>query len=411
MILSEWLTYIEAQGVHAQKADLSALQTIAERLHLLPVHYQVITVKGTNGKGSTATACEQILKAHGYRVAAFTSPHLLRFNERIRIDGEELSDEILMDAFEIIERARKEIPLNYFQFIFLAALYCFSQARLDVAVLEVGIGGRLDAVNIIDADVALITNVGLDHQETLGETREAIGLEKAGIMRAHRPVVFGHPEVPGSVLQHAKTLKAPWSRVGKHYQYVRADATHWMWKSPNQYFEGLPTPKIALCNAGLAIMGLVSLKIPLRFDGLVRGLEAIHIPARIQTLQKHCEVIVDASHNVESMAHLARYLAKHPVTGKTRIVFSCLSDKDISGTMRAVSAAEWFLTALPIKRAAPLDVLKHTAQSLALSYRVFETVQAAYQEALAISAPEDRVVVCGSFYTAAAVLKIEESNQ
>ncbi len=402
--LSWWFSRLESMSTEHLAPTLERVRSVALRMGLLPVPYRVISVTGTNGKGSTTTACEHILTAHGYRVAAFTSPHLLRFNERIRLDAQEIPDADLIQAFEAVQQAQQDIPLNYFQYAFLAALWWFAHHPIEVAVLEIGIGGLLDCVNIIDADVAVITNIGLDHQATLGETHEAIGLQKAGIMRPNRPVVFGDTAIPASITRYAQQITADLMQVKKDYDYEVSGYT-WSWTSKKHHYPFLPIPTIALSNAALALMALQLLDIPLEREKIAQGLKAIHIPARIQVIQKHCEVIIDASHNVESMLHLARYLHAHPVAGKTQVVFSCLSDKNIPGMMAALPDVQWHMAPLKCARAASVQELTAAAQKNEASYEVYDDILSAYEHAMQSAQPHDRVIVCGSFYTVATIMR------
>ncbi len=404
MVLSNWLTRLELMSTKHLVPNLERVRSVALRMGLLPVSYRVIEVTGTNGKGSTTTACEHILKAHGYRVAAFTSPHLIRFNERIRIDTTEISDAELVQAFEAVEQHQQDTPLNFFDYALLCALWWFARNKIDIAVLEIGIGGRLDSVNIIDADVAVITNIGLDHQATLGDTHEQIGFEKAGIMRSRKPAVFGDAAMPASIMAYGQEIGATLHQIKNHYDYAVSE-NQWSWVSGQHHYASLPIPVIALSNAALALMALTLLDIPLQQSSIAQGLQTLHIPARIQVIQKSCELILDASHNVESMAHLARYLQQHPVAGATQVVFSCLSDKNIPGMMAALPKAHWHLAPLLSARAASLNELIAAATAVQLPYEVHHSIVSAYEQVMRDAKPHDRVIVCGSFYTVAEIMR------
>lgn len=410
-MLATWLSRLESRYAGIPVTSLAAVKTVAERLQLLPVPYPVITVTGTNGKGSTVTACEHVLQAAGYRVGAFTSPHLLRFTERMRVGAVEVTETALLEAFAAVEAARGEIPLNYFQFITLAALWWFARERIDVAVLEVGIGGRLDAVNIVDADVAVITNIGLDHQGILGQTRAEIGLEKIGIARAGKPLILG-ADMPPEVWAAAADLKAIVYQQPRDY-YAEAQGECWSWHYRRQAANGsvtagqlddLPVPKIALSNAANALMAIMALGMPVSPVAIEQGLRSTQIPARIQIVQRHCQVVVDVAHNVESMQHLVAWLAAHPSAGQTHVVFSALADKDVRGMMALMPpSVHWYLAALEGPRALSLSALI-AALPVAARYQTSADIKTAFAAALHHAKPEDRVVICGSFRVAAGVL-------
>jgi dihydrofolate synthase/folylpolyglutamate synthase len=371
----------------------------------------VAIIAGTNGKGSTVAFIEAIARAAGLRVGAFTSPHLLRYNERIRIDGEDAGDAALVAAFERIEVARGDIALTYFEFGTLAALCLFEAAALDLAILEVGLGGRLDAVNIVDADVAVITTVDLDHQEYLGEDREAIGAEKAGILRAGKPCVLAEKDPPSSVLRRAYAIGA--FAIRGHSDYLIDDLgdAGWRWREPG-YQVDLPNPSLEAPaqrgNAAAAIAALRALDLPVSDAALRKGVRGARVPGRLQRLPGAPEQVLDVAHNPQGARQLGDWLAANP--RPTVAVFSALADKDIAGIVGPVAphVLAWHLG--PITDAGPRGL---AVEALA------ERVRAALPEAalqphasLAVAleaaaraiGPEGRVLVFGSFHTVAEAL-------
>jgi len=348
MDLDAWLAYQQRQHPDAIALGLDRVRELARRLGLARPARHVVTVAGTNGKGSTVAFIEAIARAAGLRVGAYTSPHLLRYNERVRIEGVDATDEKLVAAFERIEAARKgragtsvgvsgsgePIPLTYFEFGTLAALALFEAAELDLVLLEVGLGGRLDAVNIVDADVAVITTVDLDHQDWLGSDRDAIGLEKAGVMRAGRPVVLGERDPPASALRYAYRIGAPAVRAGCDYLVDLLDEG-WRWREPG-YAIDLPYPALAapvqVDNAAAAIAALRALPVAIPDAAIAAGVRAARVSARLQAIDRSgVQVVVDVAHNPQAARELARWLAAHPARGRTSAVFSALGDKDLAG--------------------------------------------------------------------------------
>lgn len=411
--LNEWLAWQET--LHAQEIDLGLerVSRVLERLGRTHPPYTVLTVGGTNGKGSCVAMLESVLRAAGYRVAAYTSPHLLRYNERIRIGGVEVDDATLCRAFERVDQARGDITLTYFEFGTLAALDIFHDAGLDVAILEVGLGGRLDAVNVVDADVALITSIDLDHTEWLGADRESVGREKAGILRAGRPAVCGDPHPPNSLVTLAQLLGTPLYCLERDFGYAK-DMSGWRWWSSVGRRDALPLPNLygdfQLQNAAavLMVLELVREELPVGQDHLRRGLSEIQLRGRFQVLSGPVERILDVAHNAHGAAALAQALRQRPCTGRTLAVVAILGDKDVEGIGRNMRAV------IDIWYAAGLDVLRGQsgaalAERLAAVHPeapifVHPRVCDAYAQALQDARPGDRVVAFGSFYTVALVL-------
>jgi dihydrofolate synthase/folylpolyglutamate synthase len=379
----------------------------------------VATVAGTNGKGSTVAFVEAIARAAGLRVGTYTSPHLLRYAERVRIDGREAAEEALVDGFEAVEAARGDIPLTYFEYGTLCALWLLERAQLDLAVLEVGLGGRLDATNLVDPDVAVVTTVDLDHQEWLGNDREAIGREKAGIARAWKPLVLGEDDPPASVLRHAYAIGAPAIRAGCDFFFEplpegeRSDAAWWRWREVG-FAVLLPRPALAapaqLRNAATAIAALRALDLDIPGEAMAEGVAGARLAGRLQRFDRGgVDVVVDVAHNPQAAAQLAAWLAQDPAPGRTHAVFAALPDKDVDGIVAALAPRIDAWSVAGLDDAGPRGEavagfaarLQGTAAAGAARHaRVADALEAA----LAQAGPGDRVLVFGSFHTAAAAL-------
>jgi dihydrofolate synthase/folylpolyglutamate synthase len=413
--LDQWLEYQLHTHPQTIAMGLERVREVARRLQILRMPCQVISVAGTNGKGSTVAFIEAIAAASGFRIGAFTSPHILRYNERIRIAGVEVSDAELCAAFAAIEAARADIALTYFEFGTLAALWLFAKAELDLVILEVGLGGRLDAVNIIDADVAVITTVDLDHQAYLGDTREAIGFEKAGIMRPGKPCVLGEKDPPSSVLKHAYEQGVYCIRGYSDYLMDRYES-HWLWREPG--FELLlPYPALhapaQVQNAACAIAALRASTLEIADQAWQAGVASARISGRLQVWRKNPEVILDVAHNPQSVAQLVQWLAQTPKP--TLAVFSALNDKDIAGMIADLHThiLHWYVAALtePATRITPLPQLsgffEQSAQAPA--FTPFASLAKAYTQACHDCPPTGRVLVFGSFHTLEAVMRAAQS--
>lgn len=422
MDLPQWLAYQQRQHPDAIALGLDRVRELAQRLGLSRPAGHVITVAGTNGKGSTVAFIEAIARAAGLRVGAYTSPHLLRYNERVRIDGVDADEAALVAAFERIEAARQQaggaIALTYFEYGTLAALLLFEQAQLDLAILEVGLGGRLDAVNIVAADVAVITTVDLDHQELLGDDREAIGLEKAGVMRAGKPVVLGETDPPASVLRHAYRIGAVAIRAGCDYliDTLNGDeaAMRWRWREPGWQID-LPDPALAApvqrANAAAAIAALRALDIGIGDEAIVAGVRSARIGARLQSFaHQGVDIVLDVAHNPQAARELAAWLAAHPARGATLAVFSALGDKDLVGVVAPLREhiQHWWVAGLhDTPRGLAAAALAGRLQNVLADAHVEcgDDVGQALSCACAQARPGDRVLVFGSFFTAAAALR------
>lgn len=440
--LAQWLEYIERQHPKTIDMGLDRVREVATRMGLKKPAKKVITVGGTNGKGSTVAFIEAIARAAGWKVGAYTSPHLLAYNERVRIEGVDAGDAELVAAFEAVEAARVSalgepvepqaqiIPLTYFEYGTLAALWLFARSKLDLAILEVGLGGRLDATNLIDPDVAVITTVDLDHQDYLGDDREAIGLEKAGIARAWKPLVLGEDDPPASVLRHAYAIGANTLRAGCDFffdtavgpgnRYSPTDATppaagRWAWRELRQAFDDLPMPQLAapaqLRNAATAIAALRALGRKLPVAAIAEGVAKAQVRGRLQRFPRgEAEVVVDVGHNPQAARELASWLAAAPAPGKTVAVFAALGDKDVRGVVGALAGQidAWHLAGLAAHGPRGLDVAgfaQRLTGTAAASATLHATVAEALQAALKAAGSGDRILVFGSFHTVADALQ------
>ncbi len=408
--LAEWLDYIERQHPQSIELGLDRVREVATRLHLEKPAKHVVIVGGTNGKGSTVAFIEAIARAAGLKVGAYTSPHLLRYNERVRIDGREAGDAELVAAFEAVEADRAGISLTYFEFGTLAALWLFQQSDLDLVVLEVGLGGRLDAVNLVDADVAVITTVDIDHVDWLGNDRESIGFEKAGIARAWKPLVLGEIDSPSSVLRHAYAIGANAIRLGSDFFHDAVDESHWRWRDAGFEIE-LPNPALAApvqrANAATVIAALRALDIELPDSALASGVESATLPGRLQRFDAAgTPVIVDVGHNPQAARELAAWLRGEPASGRTLAVFAALADKDVEGIVAALEDAvsQWFLAGLAsvAGRGQSVDgFAAKLANTAAAAGSRHASVSAALDAAQAQAKAGDRILVFGSFHTVA----------
>lgn len=413
MNLSQWLEYQQSLSSKPIEFGLDRIRQVAARLELGKPARRVISVAGTNGKGSTVTFVEGIARAAGYRVGSYTSPHLLHYNERVRIDGVPVSDDALIAAFEAIEVVRGESLLTYFEFGTLAALWLFERESLDLAVLEVGLGGRLDAVNLVDADVAIITTIALDHTEYLGNDRESIAHEKAGIMRAGKPAVVAELDPPDALLRDAERLGAPLLRAGRDYRHhPAAVGGGWTWKDErgglNLPMPGLGAPA-QMANAAAAIAALRTLAPALSFseEAIAKGVASARLAGRMQVIPGPVEIVLDVAHNPQSAQQLATWLQEHRARGATLAVFAALADKDVANEVAALMSQVdlWHLAGLAeiSGRSQPVDVLWQKVGALLSRSLVMRhaTVAAALAEAQRTARAGDRIVVFGSFYTVA----------
>jgi len=410
--LAGWLEYIERQ--HPSAIALG-LERVAEARQALGIELgcPVFTVGGTNGKGSTSAMVSSILGCAGYKVGLYTSPHLLRYNERVRIGGREADDAALCDAFDAVERARGSLTLTYFEYGTLAAAWLFARERLDAVVFEVGLGGRLDAVNVFDADCAVLTSVAIDHIDYLGDTREAIGIEKAGIFRAGRPAVVAEPDPPATVLEAAQRIGARLFLIGRDFGYA-PQGTQWSYWGPAGKRHGLAHPalrgalQLRNASASLAALDVLRERLPVAMHDVRRGLAEVALPGRFQVLPGRPQIVLDVAHNPEAAAVLAENLATSGYARETIAVFGMLRDKDVAGVVRALAKTitRWHLATLAGPRGtaaeelAPIAREAGAAGSLSLHEDIADALRAAQGEA----AENDKIVVFGSFLTVAAAM-------
>jgi dihydrofolate synthase/folylpolyglutamate synthase len=416
--LADWLDQIQRQHPTAIDMGLDRVREVASRMALKRPARRVITVGGTNGKGSTVAFVEAIARAHGWKVGAYTSPHLLRYNERVRIDGAEVDDAALVAGFEAVEAARGDTSLTYFESGTLCALWLFARSKLDLAVLEVGLGGRLDAVNIVDADAAIITTVDLDHQDWLGADTEAIGFEKAGIARPFKPLVLGDDDPPASVLRHAYAIGAQSWRIANDFFAERVDADTWRWREVG-FAMTLPMPALAapvqLRNAACAIAALRSLGARIDKRAYAEGVANARIAGRLQRFERNgVEVVVDVGHNPQAAGALAGWLRMQPAR-RTLAVYAALADKDAVGVVAALAGGVegWHIAGLADAGPRGQDVdafARRLAGTAAGDAARHAGVGAALQAAMAQAGPGGRVLVFGSFHTAAAALEHVGAN-
>jgi dihydrofolate synthase/folylpolyglutamate synthase len=395
------------------------VRRVRDALGLAPA-FPLIVVGGTNGKGSTCATLEAILGAAGYRTGLYTSPHLLRYNERVRIAGREASDAELVAAFQKVDAARGDTSLTYFEFGTLGAMVQFVDAGVDVAILEVGLGGRLDAVNVFDADIAIVTSVDLDHMEYLGDTREKIGFEKAGIYRAGRPAVCADPAPPASLLEHARTIGAGLRCVGRDFSVLRS-ADRWTYRGRELNWPDLPLPAMAgafqLRNAAgaLAVLEAMRNRLPVSEAAISQGLAAARLPGRYQRIARAPEVVLDVAHNPEAARALAATLRAQPTGGRTLAVVGMLADKDAAGVFAALQGEidAWWTCTPDSPRAQDAAALAAVLrmQAGAAPVCVQPDVNTALAEARSAAHEGDRILVFGSFYTVAAVLDHAATQQ
>jgi dihydrofolate synthase/folylpolyglutamate synthase len=406
--LGEWLSYIERQHPKSIALGLERVERVFARLKI-ELQCPVITVAGTNGKGSTCAMLESILRAAGYRTGLYTSPHLLRYNERVRVAGVEATDEALADSFAVVEAARGDVALTYFEFGTLAALYHFSREKIEAAILEVGLGGRLDAVNVVDPDCAVLTSVGIDHVDYLGSTREDIGREKAGIFRAGRPAVIAEPDPPRTVLEN----QARQLLIGRDFGFI-AEAGQWTYWGPRGRRGGLAYPalrgKVQLANASAAICALGTLALPVAMQDVRRGLAQVEIAGRFQVLAGRPQVILDVAHNAQAAKVLAQNLADSGFAPETIAVCGMLRDKDIGAVLRELAprVTRWHLASLPGPRGAASSKLR---QHVSGEVREFDSPSQAFAAAKAEAKDGDKIVVFGSFLTVAEVMAWLNNNK
>ncbi len=414
--LDQWLTLLENRHADEVQLGLQRVRAVASRLSLCDLgSCVVITVAGTNGKGSTVASLEAIYVAAGFRVGSYTSPHLFQFNERIRVNKQCISDESLTHAFGLLEMTRGDIHLTYFEMTTLAALYHFKQSNLDVVILEVGMGGRLDATNIIDADLAIITTIDLDHQAYLGNTVEAIGYEKAGILRPHQLFIYADENPPMSVLEQAALLNTRTYVLGREYFFTKTPDNICILRE-NKPLLTLPRPDINPKAVAAAIMAseLIVDKLALNSSQYALAMQTISLFGRQQIMSGPVARLFDVAHNPQAVSLLAKRISGHLLTGKVHAVFSALKDKDLCGLIRPMLSLvdHWYLGVLSGKRAAsPLALFEGFPEDDKTKVSCFDNPVLAYEAAMTQAKLGDIIVVYGSFLTVSAIMLAEQMDR
>ncbi|WP_133130450.1 bifunctional tetrahydrofolate synthase/dihydrofolate synthase [Legionella yabuuchiae] len=407
--LNEWLFLLEHRHQQEMQLGLDRIRYVADKMGLATTEALVITVAGTNGKGSTIASLEAIYHEAGYRVGSYTSPHLIQFNERIRLNINPVTDAALCEAFQVIECGRGETHLTYFEMSTLAALWCFKRYAAEVILLEVGMGGRLDATNIIDSDLAIITTVGLDHQETLGNTIEEIGYEKAGIIRPEKPVIYADNALPLSVLRYAESLNAPVYQLAKAYNYYSNS------EELQIAYQGeminLTRPLVNLNCAVAAVIAAIHLNDRLPVSDMIfdQAMRKINVPGRLTVIPRHPAIVLDVAHNPQAAELLATFIHQYKPKQKVHAVFAALKDKDLCGLIKSVAKEIdfWYPALLSSKRASTRnDMALAFEQSLVSATLCYENPVDAFHSALNQAKPKDLIVVFGSFLTVGAILSI-----
>lgn len=414
--LGDWLAYLEQLHPSAIDMGLDRSRQVAQQLGLTRPAPRVITVTGTNGKGSTCAFLASLLRAQGLKVGVYSSPHLLRYNERVQIQGVEATDLELCDAFAAVEAARGDVTLTYFEMGTLAAFWLFEQAALDVAVLEVGLGGRLDAVNLIDADLAVVTSIGIDHADWLGDTRESVAFEKAGIFREGRPVLCGDLDPPAPLLDQAQKLNCPLSLRGREFDLSITDH-NWNWvgrDAQGQLVElrDLPLLDLPMENAALALQAYLLLDIAWQPEQILAALLDTHIIGRLDRRSfnwhgKHLNLLLDVGHNPHAAQFLARRMAQRPVSGKRLAVFGLLADKELEGVVSELASGidNWAVAPLPTSRSRSASDLQAALQNLGANVTSYPSVALALEAQCAHATADDEILLFGSFYCVAEALE------
>lgn len=412
--LAGWLAYIEALHPKSIAMGLGRVNIVKQRLKLTKT-FPIIIVGGTNGKGSTCAMLERIYSAAGYRVGCYTSPHLLAYNERVRVAEKNANDQDLCLAFAAVEAARQDTELTYFEFATLAAYWHFTQSGIDVAVLEVGLGGRLDAVNVFDPDCTIVTSIDLDHMDFLGNSRESIAYEKAGIFRKGITAICGEPNPPHTLIEHAEKIQADLRLINQDFSF-KSKGQSWSYSDLLEEVTDLPFPALVgdfqLYNATsvLAAVRAMQDQLFVSTSHIVEGLKTVNLAGRFQKFNQKHTVILDVAHNPHAAAGLAHNLSKNVCTGRTLGVFAMLADKDVNGVVEILKSHidVWYLAGINQKRGATAYQLQTIVQEQSSSAEVhnFVDTTAAYRQACIDATENDRIVVFGSFFTVADVMNM-----
>lgn len=405
--LEDWLRWQENSHHLAIDLGLERVEKVYRALNPPARRPLTITVGGTNGKGSCVAYLETIYRTAGYRVGAYTSPHIVTYNERIKIDGKPVNDKLICRAFERIEQVRNGVSLSYFEFGTLAALIIFLDADLDIQILEVGLGGRLDAVNIVNPDAAIISSIAIDHVAWLGDTRAAIGYEKAGIFRADTPAIVGDPDPPDSLRQVAEEKSAQYHTIGQDFDYIKSSNT-WQWCSKNKKIEHLPQPALKgehqFRNASSVIMAvnLLQDKLPVNEDSIRRSLMEVDLPGRFQLINGDIQVLLDVGHNPEAVGTLVEYLTQNFPKRRIHAIFSMMRDKDIAEVIKIMNPIvhDWFFSPLINVRAASEELMQDifSAQGIANVTFGFTGFKDAFAAAKKHTVRGDLLLIFGSFF-------------
>ncbi|KJY83052.1 folylpolyglutamate synthase [Vibrio galatheae] len=402
--LSMWLDYLTNIHTSAIDLGLDRVQAVAQTANLTKPAQTVITVAGTNGKGSTCALMEAILLDAGYSVGVYSSPHLIRYNERVRINGEELSDAKHAAAFDYIEQQRGDISLSLFEYGTLAALRLFQTENVDIVLLEVGLGGRLDATNVVDHDVSVITSLAIDHVDWLGDDINVIGFEKAGIFRSGKPAICGQPKAPATVAAHADDIAAELYQVEIQYHYQQVTESTWQWTHGSYTLDDLPIPGLPLQNAATALMALATASLDLSDVNIVNGLRNAQLAGRMQVLCSEPTVLLDVAHNPHSAQYLVERVKEQYHGKNIHTVVAMLHDKDIESTLEALSpiSATWYPASLSGPRAAHAEEL---CRFLPTGNTQYANPVRAFEAAMTCAHPDDVILVVGSFHTVGEVLE------
>lgn len=420
--LKEWLSYLEQ--LHPSEIDmgLARVQEVAQRLRLPRLAKKIVTVTGTNGKGSTCALLASLVAGQGFSVGVYSSPHLLRYNERVRINAQEATDAQLCAAFTAVEQARAEVSLTYFEMGTLAAFWLFAQSSLDVVILEVGLGGRLDAVNIVDADVAVVTSVGIDHKDWLGDTRDSVAYEKAGIFRPNLPAVCGDLDPPEPLLTRAALLSTPLVLRGRDFDLALSEHV-WHWRGLDEqgkpvYLHDIPLLSLPIENAAVALQVYALLGLPWHAQKLIESLCQATMQGRLQqvTLQwqsRTLHLLLDVAHNPHAAQYLATRLAAQPLKGRRLAVLGVLDDKDLFGVLDCMQAqiSHWAVAPLPTSRSCRVEFLHSTLHARHADVECYENIAQAIEAQCSQATADDQIIIFGSFYTVAEALLWLEQQQ
>jgi dihydrofolate synthase/folylpolyglutamate synthase len=413
--LADWLRYIEqSHPIEKIELGLQRVNGVASRGNLAVLPGKVVLIAGTNGKGTTARTLEQLLLAQGYQVGVYSSPHLLHFNERLRLNGQDVADEAWIEAFQLVEQLRQDTPLTYFEFTTLVAFAILRAEQPDFCLIEVGLGGRLDATNIVEPDISVVTTVDLDHQAFLGPDRESIGREKAGVFRPAKIAVCGDLQPPQSIAAVAESTGATLLQLNRDYHYQQTTDS-WQWQGRHQQRHQLPLPQVPMQNVATSLTVLEQLEALPDSELLQQELPRLNLPGRMQWLQQQPAVLLDVAHNPQSAAYLAGQLQRlKPAYQRVYALVGMLKDKDLIQALLPLTTYvdEWHLVSLPGVRGASSELLAAALQRVASEAQAVQhsELALAYRQVLATAAKQDLVVVFGSFVTVAGILALPQEE-